>query len=326
MLKKLIGYLNNISFIKKQYAGIGTIFMLHRVCSSDNTRLLPNENMKVSPDFLDQFITDLKNNGYQFISLDRLYEILKTKEKVKKQVVFTFDDGYLDNYINAYPIFKKHNVPFTIYITTDFIEKQGILWWYELEDLILRNEYVNFNSIRIPCRTKKEKNEAFMFIREHTIRLPQGSLIKNIEKMFGVSGINWHKASQEIMMSWEHITKLNKDNLVTIANHTKTHPVLNKLNESDAKDEIANANSILEQKIEKRVRHFAYPYGGRVEVNEREFSIVRNLSFRTSVTSRHGNIYHRHKDYLEALPRIMLTENFKLDDMYKIRRNRIVVK
>lgn len=42
-------------------------------------------------------------------------------------MVFTMDDGYKDNYTNALPIFKKYNVPYTIFVTTNFPDRQAIL-------------------------------------------------------------------------------------------------------------------------------------------------------------------------------------------------------
>lgn len=72
--------LSSIPFINNYFSGIATIFMLHRVDTIDSNRLFPNENMKVSPEFLDSFIVELKSKGYEFISLDRLYEILQNKE------------------------------------------------------------------------------------------------------------------------------------------------------------------------------------------------------------------------------------------------------
>lgn len=39
-----------------------------------------------------------------------------------KRVVFSFDDGRIDTYTNAYPILKKYKMPFTLNVCTDFVE------------------------------------------------------------------------------------------------------------------------------------------------------------------------------------------------------------
>ena len=64
---------------------------------------------------------------------------LRNNIKIDKCIVFTLDDGYLDNYTNALPIFIKYNVPFTIYITTSFPDHKFTMWWYALEDIILNS-------------------------------------------------------------------------------------------------------------------------------------------------------------------------------------------
>ena len=48
---------------------IGTAFMLHRVAPFENERLQPNENMKVSPEFLEKFIQDNLDHNI-FLSMD----------------------------------------------------------------------------------------------------------------------------------------------------------------------------------------------------------------------------------------------------------------
>ena len=143
MKQFILKLLSNNSFINAYFSGIGTIFMLHRVYPFEDGKLLPNENMKVSPLFLERFIIEFKSLGYEFISINELYEILKNNRNVKKQIVFTLDDGYKDNYVIAYPIFKKYNIPFTIYLSTSFPEKSAVLWWYVLEELIIKNHARN---------------------------------------------------------------------------------------------------------------------------------------------------------------------------------------
>lgn len=39
------------------------------------------------------------------------------KRRKKKKAVITFDDGWMDAYMNAYPFLKRYNIPFTVYIT-----------------------------------------------------------------------------------------------------------------------------------------------------------------------------------------------------------------
>lgn len=66
----------------------------------------------------------LKDNGYTTLTMEELYKYVKNNEKVpEKSVVITFDDGYADNYKNAYPILKEFGFNATIYMVTDWIDK-----------------------------------------------------------------------------------------------------------------------------------------------------------------------------------------------------------
>ena len=67
--------LENMPIISDFFTGCASIFMLHRVEDFDSNRLFSNENMKVSPRFLEGFIVDGKKNGYDFISLNELNTI-----------------------------------------------------------------------------------------------------------------------------------------------------------------------------------------------------------------------------------------------------------
>ena len=59
----------------------------------------------------------LKENNYTTFTLDEVYNFFAgTIQVPKKSVVITFDDGYVDNYINAYPILKKYKFNATIFL------------------------------------------------------------------------------------------------------------------------------------------------------------------------------------------------------------------
>ena len=127
-------------------------------------------------------------------------------------------------------------------------------------------------------------------------------------------------------MNWDEIIEMSKAEICTIASHTKNHLPLNTLSTNKVKNEVLEGNRIIEEKIEKNIQHFAYPFGSKNEVGQREFEIIKNLGFKTATTSRRGNIYKKHKNYLEILPRIMLTENFNINEISRLRREIFVTK
>ena len=120
------------------------------------------------------------------------------------------------------------------------------------------------------------------------------------------------------------ITELSKDEIVTIASHTKNHYALNKLVEEDIINEVLSANTRIESKIKKKVTHFSYPFGSKNEIGYREFDLLKKMDFKTVTTTRNGNIYREHKNHLECLPRIMLTNNFRIKHIGNIRRKKLV--
>lgn len=66
----------------------------------------------------------LKSNGYTTLKLDELYNFLVYNQPVpEKSIVITLDDGYVDNYLNAYPILKKYGLNATIFVITDLVDK-----------------------------------------------------------------------------------------------------------------------------------------------------------------------------------------------------------
>ena len=318
-------FINDIGFVSTLYSGLGTILMLHRVYPLENNKLAPNERLKVSPEFLEQFIVELKKENYSFISLDELYDILKNGKKVKKKIVFTFDDGYADNYEIAYPIFKKYNIPFAIYITTSFPDQKAILWWYLLEDLIIKNEEIVLsNGRKFSCRTEEEKIDTFNKIRKLIQSLERDGFLNNLQKLFEYYDIDWFDKSKELCLSWEQIIELSKDELVTIGGHTVNHLALNQLSEKEIINEILEANRIIEDKINRKIEHFAYPFGSRSEIMQHEFDIVKKLHFKTATTTRKGNIFPEHANHLECLPRFSLNDHFNIRETGKIKRTKVV--
>ncbi len=299
-----------IRFLENFFSGIASIFMLHRVYPHEPGKLLPNEDMKISPEFLENFILELKSKRYEFISLDRLHDILTNGEYVKKQIIFTLDDGYKDNYEVAYPIFKKYTVPFTIYLSSSFPERKAMLWWYILEDILISNNEIKLgNGQKYKIKTEEEKIRAFYDIRSYIISLDRRKKKDALEMLFRHYDVNWEKKCEELCMSWDQIQKISKDPICSIGGHTKNHLALNKISEEEIMEEVLEDKELIELKISKKVEHFAYPFGSKNEINRKQIDFIKSLGvFKTAVTTLKGNVYKYHKNHMMELPRIMLRE------------------
>ncbi|WP_299122853.1 polysaccharide deacetylase family protein [uncultured Winogradskyella sp.] len=97
------------------------VLMFHSIgCENENWY---RHWLSVSLDHFEKFCEYLVKNNFETTFLDKWYENKsKPNSNSKKQVVITFDDGYLDNWVYAYPILKKYDLKGTIFINPEFID------------------------------------------------------------------------------------------------------------------------------------------------------------------------------------------------------------
>ena len=98
---------------------MGEVWQLHRVTDEHSVQERVRD-YEISPARLESIIVEYQRKGYEFISMAEVAERIKGKDG-KKFVAVTLDDGYANNYEVAYPIFKKYQVPFCVYICRGMI-------------------------------------------------------------------------------------------------------------------------------------------------------------------------------------------------------------
>jgi len=299
------------------YSGCGHILTFHRVIpDTAEVRIHNHQSLEITPEHFEQTILFFQKRGYAFYSLDQLYESLLRGRFSKKFVVFTFDDGYRDNFTLAYPILKKYRVPFTIYITTNFPDRKAILWWYILEDMLREREQVRFRwedrDYSFRCRSLVEKESTFDEVRTLINKsFSQSNFLEMLRAIFGDFQTNLWEYADLLAMSWDEVREISKDPLATIGAHSVNHFSLKQLDSEELVREIKGSKEFIESKIQQAVEHFAYPFGKSTEASLREFEMVKSLGFKTATTTRMGNIFPAHKNHLECLPRISINRATK---------------
>lgn len=105
-----------VAFLKGQY--VVPILMYHSV----NPKAMPENRLAVSVEAFERQMRFLKRQHYNVLPLEELAVLIKDKRKIPlRTVAITFDDGYRDSYIYAFPILKKYNLPAAMFVIVNEI-------------------------------------------------------------------------------------------------------------------------------------------------------------------------------------------------------------
>jgi peptidoglycan/xylan/chitin deacetylase (PgdA/CDA1 family) len=106
---------------------------------------IPDE-LSLEPSTFERQLAYLKRHGYRTVFIGEMHALLAGNARLKpgvKCVALTFDDGYADTWMAAFPLLKKYEMKATLFVSTDFIvdanacrstiEKRSPERWIELD-------------------------------------------------------------------------------------------------------------------------------------------------------------------------------------------------
>ena len=302
--------------------GVGVIFTLHHVRPEKPGDFEPNRILSITPEFLESVVRFVVERGFEVLSLGEVEQRLAEGDFDRPFACFTFDDGYRDNKLYAYPIFRRYGLPFAVYVPTDFPDGNGDLWWLKLEKVVsalttievkMHGAWTSFE-----CRTRVQKEMAFDQIYWWLRSIPETEAREVVADLCRLHGTDVANLCRDLVMNWDEVRDLAADPLVTIGAHTRRHFALAKLSASEAQLEIAESVQRLEAELGRPCRHFSFPYGDEGSAGPREFEMVRELGLKTAVTTRKGLIHARHSKRLTSLPRLSLNGEFQKQRYIKV--------
>jgi peptidoglycan/xylan/chitin deacetylase (PgdA/CDA1 family) len=98
------------------------VLLYHRIGDTEG-------HLTISPDKFARDLSRLREMGYDTISLEtfRKYEVDPETPLPEKPIMISFDDGYLDNYLNAYLILRQFGMTAAFYIITSLVGEEDRL-------------------------------------------------------------------------------------------------------------------------------------------------------------------------------------------------------
>ncbi len=210
-------------------ASHAVIFMYHRF-GEDN---YPSTNITLGQ--FEEHIRILKQGPYTIWPVDKIINHLQDgKELPDYTVGITIDDAAASVYETGWPRFKKAGIPFTLFVTTDDIDR-----------------------------------------------------------------------GSKSYMNWDQLRELQKSGLVTIGNHTKSHPHMYAQTDMQNAQEIIGSQKRFAEELGMEPKLFAYPYG---EFSNAVIDGAKKFGF-TAAFGQHSGVVSQREDFYQ-LPRFALNENY----------------
>jgi peptidoglycan/xylan/chitin deacetylase (PgdA/CDA1 family) len=252
---------------------------------------------------------------YNVLSLDEMVDRIHRGEVLPpRAVAITFDDGYVDNYTQAFPALRDEGLPATFYVTTGCLNGGPPLWTAKLRFMTRRT---TLESVTLPAplqghvqiRTPAARQALFTRLVVTLKNVPSQQRRDLIDTLGTAFAITDFSDLSSIMMTWDQVREMHQHGM-TIGAHTVSHPNLPNTGLDEATEEITGSRDTIAAELQTPVAHFSYPNGrGSAHLTDAVRSIVRRSAFRSAVTSvpgcvrpgadpwalRRVGIYNRHR-------------------------------
>ena len=272
---------------------VGIVLMYHRILDA-NTDLDPHR-LRVSP----------SNFADQLNQLGRLCRVMPLDEFVdelerapspagRPAAVVTSDDGYVDNYDNAYPTLRELGMPAIVFLPTDYVDgRAGLFWWERwLEMLNLtREKRLAWDEVgrgtQFDLTSRSGREEAFWTINRWLGSVATGQRERKLAEL--AQQLGYADATKPIALSWDQVREMAGSG-VAFGSHSRSHPAFSALSDAEAYGEAAESRLELERQLGQPIRHFAYPYGGRSEFRPEQGQILARAGYRSACTTWPGPV------------------------------------
>jgi peptidoglycan/xylan/chitin deacetylase (PgdA/CDA1 family) len=273
-------------------AGRGVIFTLHHVRPAAGHAHDPNALLSITPQFLDRAIRVAAGAGLTPVPLEDLPRLLADPKDERRFVAFTLDDGYRDNAEHAAPVFRRHGVPYTIFITKGFVERTRSMWWQTAEALTREKPAFRLDFGRgeeeVRTDTLTAKQTAFDRIAAFVQSADEDRAVAALDAAAKAEGIDPLAITGRLTMDEAALRELSRDPLARLGAHTLTHVNLKRVDAARLRNEIEGSGEAVAAYAGRRPASFAYPYGFKAAVGEREIRAAYEAGFAIAVTTQPG--------------------------------------
>jgi peptidoglycan/xylan/chitin deacetylase (PgdA/CDA1 family) len=229
------------------------------------------------------------------ITVDDLRAALRGERVLPhRSLLVTFDDAYADFAEHAWPRLRRLGIPATLFVPTAYPGQPARrFWWDRLSHALRTTDRPDIEVGGATYRLDGEGDRLFAFRRLRVLvkATPHDTAMREVDGWCETLGL---PDAPSGILDWPALRSLAAEG-VTIAPHTRTHPLLTRVDGDRMAAEIDGSRVDLERELGAVPPVFAYPSGGH---DDTVVESVRDLGFELAFTTLRGLVDLRRADPL----------------------------
>jgi peptidoglycan/xylan/chitin deacetylase (PgdA/CDA1 family) len=297
--------------IKDRFAVKSVVLLYHRVAAlSSDPQLL-----SVHPQRFAKQIEYIATH-YQVWSLQQVLKAAYEDRCLPEGVVaVTFDDGYVDNLLEAKPVLEAYQSPATVFVSTAHLDREREFWWDELERILLFSRSMpaclrvtvggkNMEWLLEECARQAPHRHpdytawdvtspltpapCYQVYRDmHRLLRPLGfeereAILARLRAQVGCDekARSGYRAMQEV-----EVRQLAASGLIDVGAHTVTHPVFSTQSIEVRRYELLEGRRRLQDILGTPVTSFAYPFGGPSDIGDTPQELIQEAGYEVACST-----------------------------------------
>ncbi|MDT3712361.1 polysaccharide deacetylase family protein [Pseudomonas soli] len=258
---------------RAELRGAGVILMLHRVLADDASAALPHRNeLCVGPRAFEGLLRWLPRHFDCVSLMDLLQSHKAPRGDCRPKVALTFDDGWRDNAVNAFPLLQRHQVPASIFLSTDYIGSRQRFWWESVGETLWGSHGEEARRQLIERLRKLGRPlPAAYFMHDHS-KARSLVLARYLQTLKSLSPQALHVLTDACpteslpqAMDWQQVRALEDSGLVRFGPHGASHALLPYLDDHRLNEELTRSHAALNEGCRAPLPVYCYPNGDHDE-------------------------------------------------------------
>lgn len=210
----------------------------------------------------------------------------------KTSILLTFDDGYRDNYDEAFPVLRRHGVSATFFLPTLFVGSRLLPWWDEIAYLVKgakgRCLTLTYPDVEDFDLTIADRLTTVFEVLRFFMRAPSIDTERFLRELEAATGVTRPgEDAERCFMTWEEAREM-QDAGMCFGSHTHTHEILGRLSYERQVEELRISRQILETELGREIDTLAYPRGRMSSFSEQTFAALQETNYKTAFSFYSG--------------------------------------